>query len=127
MLGVNKRREVKTLLGEHKPSAVARLTGVSLSSVKRIARETDLGLLDDAAERRRRRIGRPSKIRGFRWSITEILNRNPDIRSVEVLARLRLMGYTGGKTTLYSGVAGLRREREREQARSATPPIAVAS
>ena len=68
MLGVNKRREVKTLLREHKPSAVARLTGVSLSSVKRIAKETDVCHVDDASERRRRRIGRPSKIRGFRWS-----------------------------------------------------------
>jgi len=125
MLGVHKRRDVKTLLREHRPSAVAHLTGVSLSSVKRIAREADVGHVDDAAERRRRRIGRPSKIRGFRWSITEILDRNPDIRSVEILARVRLMGYTGGKTTLYSEVAGLRRERE--QARGATPLVAVAS
>ena len=125
MLGVNKRREVKTLLREHKPSAVARRTGVSLSSVKRIAREADVGHVDDATERRRRRIGRPSKIRGFRWAITEILHRDPDIRSVEILARVRLMGYTGGKTTLYSEVAGLRRECE--QARGATPLVAVAS
>ena len=125
MLGVNKRREVKTLLREHKPSAVARRTGISLSSVKRIARESDVGHVDDATERRRRRIGRPSKIRGFRRSINEILHRDPDLRSVEILARVRLMGYTGGKTTLYSEVAGLRRERE--QARGATPLVAVAS
>ena len=71
MLGVNKRREVKTLLREHKPSAVARRTGVSLSSVKRIARESDVGHVDDATERRRRRIGRPSKIRCFRSATTE--------------------------------------------------------
>jgi len=123
MLGVVKRREVKTMLREHKPSAVARRTGVSLSSVKRIGKETDVCHLDDAAERRLRRIGRPSKIRGFRWSIAEILHRKPDIRSVEILARVRLMGYTGGKTTLYSEVVGLRRERSA----GATPLVAVAS
>jgi len=123
MLGVNKRREVKTLLREHTPPAVARLTGVSLSSVKRIGKETDACHGDDASERRRRRIGRPSKIRGFRWSIAEILHRDPDMRSVEILARVRLMGYTGGKTTLYTEVAGLRHGL----ARKPSPLVAVAS
>jgi hypothetical protein len=116
MLSVRKRMEVKVLLRKYKPPVVARLADVSLSSVKRIAKEVDVFLLDDAAERRRRRIGRPSKVERFRWSIVEMLDSNPDIRSVDVLRRVRLMGYTGGKTTLYTSVASLRAERDRIRA-----------
>jgi len=129
MLEVRKRREVKTLLQRFRPVVVARLTGVSLSSVKRIAKEPGILHLDDAAERRRRRIGRPSKVRGYRTRIAGLLDRSPEIRSVDVLGQVRLMGYAGGKTALYALVATLRREREHEvqvptvQAVSAGLPI----
>jgi hypothetical protein len=121
MLGVHKRREVKSLLREHKPVVVARRAGVSLSSVKRIAKEPDVFHLDDAAERRRRRIGRPSKVRGIRDAVVELLDRSPDIRSIDILRRVRLMGYTGGKTALYSLVATLRAERDRDRDASELP------
>jgi hypothetical protein len=109
---VHKRKEVKTLLQAHGPRAVSRMTGVSLSSVKRIAKEADVFHHDDAAERRRRRIGRPSKVQRFRLSITEMLAQSPDIKSIEVLRRVRLMGYSGGKTALYALVATLRAEQQ---------------
>jgi hypothetical protein len=115
VLGVHKRREVKLLLREHKPAVVARRTGVSLSSVKRIAKEPDVFHLDDAAERRRRRIGRPSKVQGIRDDVVALLDRSPDIRSIDVLRRVRLLGYAGGKTALYSLVATLRAERSRHR------------
>jgi len=44
----------------HSKAEVARLAGVSLRSVNRIAEEAPLFHVDDAAEREKRRIGRPS-------------------------------------------------------------------
>jgi hypothetical protein len=115
---------VKILLQVHKPAVVARLTAVSLSSVKRIAREKDVLHLDDAAERKRRRIGRPSKVRVFRGSVSEILEREPDIRSIDVLRRLRSRGYSGGKTALYALVASVRMELARADAERERVPAA---
>jgi len=64
MLGMLKRHEVEILLkAGHSKAEVARLAGVSLCSVKRIAEEVPVVHVDDAAEREKRRIGRPSIVR----------------------------------------------------------------
>jgi len=56
-----KGHEVETLLkAGHLKAEVARLTGVSLHSVSRMAQEGPVVFIDDAAERAKRRIGRPS-------------------------------------------------------------------
>jgi hypothetical protein len=56
-----KRHEVEILLkAGHAKTEVARLSGVSLRSVKRIAEESPVGHVDDARERTQRQIGRPS-------------------------------------------------------------------
>jgi hypothetical protein len=61
MLGMLKRHEVEILLrAGHRKTEVARLTGVSLCSVKRIAEENPVVHVDDARERAKRKIGRPS-------------------------------------------------------------------
>jgi len=61
MWGMLKRHEVETLLkAGHLKAEVARLTGVSLHSVSRMAQEGPVVFIDDAAERAKRRIGRPS-------------------------------------------------------------------
>src|SRR2546422_7715095 len=61
MLGMLKRHEIEVLLkAGHAKIEVARLAGVSLSSVKRIAEEDPVVHVDDTAERGQRRIGRPS-------------------------------------------------------------------
>ena len=58
-----KRHEVEILLrAGHRKTEVARLTGVSLCSVKRIAEENPVVHVDDAAERTKRQIGRPSTL-----------------------------------------------------------------
>jgi hypothetical protein len=55
------RHEIEILLkAGHSKIEVARLAGVSLSSVKRIAEEDSVVQVDNAAERVQRRIGRPS-------------------------------------------------------------------
>jgi hypothetical protein len=110
MLSVRKRMEIKQLLYWYTPTAVARLASVSVTSVKRIAMEEDVCHLDDASERRRRKIGRPSKVRGYEAQIVEMLRKDPRIKTVKVLRRLELKGYSGGKTAVYTLVASLRRE-----------------
>jgi hypothetical protein len=87
---------------------VARLTGVSLCSVKRIAQEGPVVHVDDAAERAQRQVGRPSTVANFRKAILEILQHTPDLASLEILRRVRETGYAGGKTALYALGASLR-------------------
>jgi len=104
-----KRHEVEILLKAGHPKAeVARLSGVSLRSVKRIAEESPVVHVDDAAERGKRQIGRPSRVANFRKQVIAILQETPDLASLEILRRVRETGYRGGKTVLYGLVASLR-------------------
>ena len=109
MLGMLKRHEVEILLkAGHLKTEVARLTGVSICSVKRIAEEVPVVHVDDAQERLKRRIGRPSIVEDFRKLVLEILEEKADLPSLEVLRRVQEAGYDGGKTALYALVASLR-------------------
>jgi transposase len=109
MLGMLKRHEVEILLkAGHSKTEVARLTGVSLCSVKRIAQESPVVHVDDRAERSKRQIGRPSTVANFRKQVVGILQETPDLASLEILRRVREAGYQGGKTALYALVASLR-------------------
>ena len=104
-----KRHEVEILLkAGHAQTEVARLAGVSLCSVKRIAEEAPVVHVDDAAEREKRRIGRPSIVEDFRKLVVKILEEKPDLPSLEILRRVREAGYQGGKTALYALVASAR-------------------
>jgi len=104
-----KRHEIEILLkAGHQKTEVARLTGVSLCSVKRIAGERPVAHVDDAAERAQRQIGRPNIVEGFRKRVLEILQAEPELASLEILRRVREAGYKGGKTVLYALVASLR-------------------
>lgn len=92
-----KRHEIEVLLkAGHAKVQVAGLAGVSLSSVKRIAEEAPVVHVDDAAERVKRQIGRPSRVQNFRKLVAEILAEKADLPSGEVLRRVREGGYTGG-------------------------------
>ena len=104
-----KRHEVEVLLkGGHRKTEVARMTGVSLRSVKRIAQEEAVVHVDDKAERNQRQIGRPSTVQNFRKLVVGILLESPDLPSLEILRRVREAGYQGGKSALYDLVASLR-------------------
>ena len=73
-----KRHEIEILLkAGHAKIEVAGLAGVSLSSIKRIAEEAPVVHVDDAAEREKRRIGRPSQVENFRKFVVEILEEKP--------------------------------------------------
>jgi len=104
-----KRHEVEILLkAGHPKTEVARLSGVSLRSVKRIAQEKPVVEVDDKAERNKRQIGRPSTVQNFRKQVVGILEETPELASLEILRRVREAGYQGGKTALYDLVASLR-------------------
>lgn len=104
-----KRHEVEVLLkAGHRKTEVARMTGVSLRSVKRIAQEGPVEQVDDKVERNKREVGRPSTVQNFRNEVVGILQQAPDLPSLEILRRVREAGYQGGKTVLYDLVASLR-------------------
>ncbi|HEY0725646.1 MAG TPA: IS21 family transposase [Pyrinomonadaceae bacterium] len=104
-----KRHEVEILLkAGHAKAEIARLSGVSLRSVHRIAEESPVLQIEDEAERRKRQIGRPSTVQTFRKQVVEILEQEPDLATLEILRRARETGYEGGKTALYALVASLR-------------------
>ncbi len=89
---------------------VAKRLSVSERSVRMIEAEPAVDTIDDAAERRRRRIGRPSKAEPFRSFVSEVFAKEPELLSLEVLRRARLVGYAGGKSALYALIASLRPE-----------------
>ena len=104
-----KRHEIEILLkAGHSKAEVARLSGVSLRSVKGIAQESPVVHVDEVGEREKRGIGRPSLVEDFRKSVLEILQEEPDLASLEILRRMREAGYRGGKTALYALVASVR-------------------
>jgi hypothetical protein len=87
MLGLLKRHEVQVLLkAGHKRTEVSRLTGISRSSVQRISVEATTEQFDDTAERLKRRIGRPSIVKGFCETISDILEKQPDLPSSHILS-----------------------------------------
>ena len=117
MIGVIRRHEIRALRGAGQPIAeVARLTGVSLRTVQRISKEPDIASYDDAAERRRRSIGRPSVVRKFRALIVDSLVEVPHRASVDLLRTARVHGYSGGKSALYGLVASVRSELRKANA-----------
>jgi len=88
-----KRHEVEVLLkAGHSQAEVARLTEVGLRSVQRLAKEVPVVHVDDAAERKQRRIGRPNVVENFRKQVATILEQEPDLPSLEILRRVRETG-----------------------------------
>ena len=83
-----KRHEIEILLkAGHSKAEAARLAGISLRSVNRIAAEAPVVHVDDAAEREKRRIGRPSLVEDFRKPVVKILEEKPDLPSLDRLVR----------------------------------------
>jgi len=109
-----KRYEVQILLkADHTQKDTAERAKVSLRTVRRIAEEPEVEHVDDELEAGRRGIGRPSTTESFRPLVQRLLEEEPAMLSVEMLRRARLEGYAGGKSALFSLVAGLRPEQVR--------------
>ena|SRR5215831_18642823 len=104
MWGMLKRHEIEVLLkAGHRKTEVARMSGVSLRSVKRIAQEQPVVHVDDKVERSKRQIGRPSTVQNFRKQVGEILEETPDLASLEILRQVREAGYPRQDRALRSG------------------------
>ena len=73
-----------------------------MRTVRRIAAETDITTIDNAAERAHRQVGRPSKADAYREVLMQALTEEPTLRSVELLHRARQAGYTGGNSAIYA-------------------------
>ncbi len=103
MIDMLKRHEVQVLRrAGHTWAEVAGLSGVSIGTARRVAAEDAVATVDNAAERIRRQIGRPSKAEASREVLLKALAEDPALRPVELLHRARQAGYTGGKSALYA-------------------------
>jgi transposase len=109
MIDMLKRHEIQVLRrAGHSQIEIATLAGVSRRSVQRVERESAVTDIDAARERETRGIGRPAKAEPFRSFVVDVLAREPDVLSVEILRRAKLKGYAGGKTALYDLISVLR-------------------
>jgi transposase len=109
MIDMLKRHEIQVLRrAGHTWMEVAALSGVSVRTARRVAEEAAVTTVDNAAERARRQVGRPSKAEAYRDVIARALTDDGTLRSVELLHRARLAGYTGGKSALYALAQTLR-------------------
>ena len=109
MIDMLKRHEIQVLRrAGHSQFEVADLASVSRRTVQRVDVEAAVTDLDTAREREARGIGRPPKAEPFRTTVAEILAGESELRSVEILRRAKLRGYTGGKTALYALIRELR-------------------
>lgn len=109
MLDVLKRHEVQVLRkAGHTLAEVAKISGVSEGSVRRIIAEPPVAGMDTHAAITERAIGRPSKVQAFREFINGVLKDDPELMTLEILRRARLKGYGGGKSAFYDLVTALR-------------------
>jgi len=61
--------------------------------------------------------GRPSTVAQYAARVAQWLHEDPDVSGVEILQRVRLAGYRGGKSALYELVRRLRGRRPVNRAR----------
>ena len=75
-----KRHEIQVLRrAGHTWSEIAALSGVSVRTARRVAAEDAVTTVDNAAERARRQVGRPSKAEAYREVLVQALTEEPDV------------------------------------------------
>ena len=109
MIGAMARHRVQVLrAGGKRLRRIAAETGISLRSVKRIVGESAIEEPGDVESAKARGVGRPSPIELYRDRIVDVLAAEPKLKTIEILHRVRGLGYTGAKTPLYEAVRALR-------------------
>jgi transposase len=112
MLPLLKRHEIQVLLSVDMPlTKIAERVGVSVATVKRVRKESSVEHADDAAEHRRRGIGRPSKAARFTERVQTWLAEDALLPTQELLRRALAEGYDGHKSAFYSLVSAHRPSR----------------
>ncbi len=84
----------------HTLEEVAATVGVGKRSVQRILKEPAIKSAEAAPTRRSQGVGRPSRVDVHQDQVERILKEEPLLPTVEVLSRLRGVGYTGGKSAV---------------------------
>lgn len=97
----------------HTLEEIAATVGVGKRSVQRILREPPITSPEAAPTPQSRRIGRPNRVGSLRAQAEQILQAEPVLPTVEVLSRLRGLGYSGGKSAVYELVRSLRPKPDR--------------
>jgi transposase len=92
----------------HTLAEIAAAVGVGKRSVQRILKEPPVTSPESAPTPASRRIGRPSRVEALQGRVEQILEAEPSLPTVEVLSRLRGLGYTGGKSAVYELVRSVR-------------------
>lgn len=92
----------------HTLDEIVELVAVGKRTVQRVVDEPMITHPEPEHERVARAIGRPSKAEAYRPQVAGWLTAEPDLRSVELLHRAKLAGYTGAKSALYELVRGVR-------------------
>jgi transposase len=87
---------------------IATETGIPLRSVKRIVRERAIEQPSDATSAKARGVGRPSVVQALETRLVALLEAEPKLPTVEILHRMRGVGYTGARSALYEAVRRLR-------------------
>jgi hypothetical protein len=78
MIDMLKRHEIQVLRrAEHTWTEIAALSGVSEKTARRIAGEDPITTVDNAQERARRQVGRPSKAEAYREVLVQALTEFP--------------------------------------------------
>ena len=102
MLRVIDRHAVQALLkAGQKQKDIAKQLGISERSVRRIAKEPPVAEGDDAAERRRRGIGRPPVPETVKDRLVDLMAEDPQAPPLEYLRQLREEGANLGESTFY--------------------------
>jgi hypothetical protein len=109
MIGAMARHRIQVLRASGMTlRRIASETGIPLRSVKRIANEPAIEEPRDAASAKERGVGRPSVVEPFHEKLVAVLKAEPKLPTVEILHRMRGLGYRGAKTALYEAVRRLR-------------------
>jgi hypothetical protein len=67
----------------------------------------------ESSQPSKRSVGRPSKAQPFKPFVLDLLLKQPNLRSLEIVRRAKQAGYEGGKSALYSLIASVRPRRSR--------------
>ena len=79
MIEMLKRHEIQVLRrAGHTWTEVGALSGVSVRTARRVAEEAAITTVDNAAERARRQVGRPSKAEAYRDVLERALTEDAD-------------------------------------------------
>ena len=109
MIGAMARHRVQVLRAAGLPQVrIAAIEGISERSVRTICGEALIEDPRDVAQARERGVGRPSVSAPFRERVVAVLAAEPGLPTMEILHRLRGLGYVGGKSALYELVGELR-------------------